>query len=76
MLGDGMDASKDVLISSPVNTFETEEQCHNHLRILHKEDVSGSSLIWDDKSAPSQLLLLTKDKWAMWKCVPASIKAP
>ena len=75
MQGDTLDASQDVLIVTPVITFETEEECHNHLKTLHKE-FDGYSLIWDKRTDPDQLLLLSKEKLVMRKCVPASIKFP
>ena len=74
MYGSGMDASKDVFIQPSVDAFETEEQCHNGLRTLHQK-LDDSSLKWD-KMNPPQLYLLAKNKYVMWKCYPATIKAP
>ena len=73
--GDQRDVSQDVNIITPVKTFETEEECHDHLRTLH-ELYDGSSLKWDKIKQPKQLLLLSSDKILIRKCIPASIKFP
>ncbi len=70
----GLDASKDIFIPNLVNVFETEEECHDRLRILHKE-AEGSSLKWEknDGTATNDILfLLTKNKYGIWKCVEAN----
>ena len=71
MGSDTLDVSKDVLIQTPVKSFETEEECHDRLRILHKE-MKCSSLIWDKRPDPDQLYLLSKNKYGMFKCIPSS----
>ena len=74
MMGEGMDASKDIYTPSPVITYDTEEQCHDRLRLLHKE-IEGSSLKWEKKNPTITndiLLLLSKDKSGIWKCAETS----
>ena len=70
----GLDASKALFIPSIVQIYETEEQCHDRLRLLHKE-IEGSSLKWEKKNPTITndiLLLLSKDKSGIWKCAETS----
>jgi hypothetical protein len=73
----GFDASEDITIPSPVRIFETEEQCHDRLRSLHKE-FNGSSLRWDKNTTSTNdiLYLLHKDKSSIWKCAETSTTRP
>ena len=68
MQREGMDASKDVTIFTPI-LFETAEQCQYRLRTMH-QDIVGSSLKWDKTTEPYQLYLLSEGKASIWKCVP------
>jgi len=69
MMSEGVDASKDIYIPGPVVIYDTEEQCHDQLHTFHK-DTTGSSLQWTKISGVDRLMLLSKDKSVVWKCVP------
>ena len=69
MMGEGMDASKDIYTPSPVITYDTEQQCHDQLNIWHKGD-TGSSLQWQSYNGVDRLVLLSEDRTAVWKCFP------
>ncbi len=61
--------AESVWMMPPVISFDTEEQCHEHIRLLHKES-DGGSLTWKT----GKILSLTFNKNLMYQCLPTTPK--
>tara|TARA_R110002012_G_C11235984_1_gene564716 strand:+ start:254 stop:517 length:264 start_codon:yes stop_codon:yes gene_type:complete len=69
---EGYDAGKNIIIDNDHYIFDTEEDCHNHLRWLHRK-VGKGTLNWTQSK---QLYVLFDDNTTRHQCVYAEHPAP
>ena len=62
---EGYDAGKNITMDDSQFIFDTEEDCHNHLRWLHRK-VGKGTLNWTEKK---QLYVLFDDNTTRHQCV-------
>ena len=68
-LGEGTeDVSRDIYIPPQIPIYDTKEECHDEMRVIHK-GLKRSSLKWETRNKEDRLMLVSEDNDTIWKCV-------